>query len=411
MNLIISTTNYKHQNFTVSKTVRNIEWEGVKSVIFNDSVDSELDTILGLAEAFTKVEKFIYINDNLHSLFVGLLMGMNGDIYNDSTLLRDEDTLSFLISDYKNTGMTIKTADADVETLVKLITTLSNENAETLEKLIKNGFWLKTIESSVNNVGNELVRTGQANKTMVEIFNRTSDMVKHFSEESTKLQQEIDSLNKTLDDAEKNYGKGSMQSTPYIFPTYQVPTTIPRVLYVRVYSPCRFLLTFLNAYQHYLKMEKRINSKMLISVPKLKQFLIKYDKLPRLDAETVNNLNIGSLGDTLVTFEPRSTVLNSFFNMKTDLYIVVDMMYGDNLIAGYKVEQVNAITSLSDIETFRLTNDRTIVSLRGMNSNIVIPYIKTVNSKVPATSVYTYYNELCNDKAYAKLNNIIFGRG
>lgn len=411
MNLIISTINFKHHNFTVSKTLKNIEWEGIDAVIFHESIDSELDTILGLADAFSTVKKFIYINDNLHSLFVGLFMGMDGDIYNDSSLLKDEDTLNFLISDYKNTGMTIKTPEGDVEALVKLISALSNEKAETLENLIKSNFLLRSIEKSVNNVGKELVRTEQANKTMVEIFNRTADMIKHFSEEGAKLQQEIDSLNKTLDEVEKNFGRGGMLSTPYIFPTFQVPTTVSRVLYVRVYSPCRFLLTFLGAYQHYLKMEKRINSKMLIAVPKLKQFLAKYEKLPRLDAETVNNLNISNLGDTLVTFEPRSTVLNSFFNIKTDLYIVVDMMFGDNLIAGYKVEQVNAVTSLSDIETFKLKNDRTIVSLRGMHSNIVIPYIKNVNSKVPATSVYTYYNELCNDKAYAKLNNIIFGRG
>ena len=410
MNLIISNTNYKHNGYEVYNSMKNVEWETVDCLIFSDSLDSELEIILSIADAFTKVDKLIYITDKLNPLYISLFKGMGGDIYDDVSLLQDDETLNYLVEDYGTTGMTIKDVDTEVETIVKLLTTLSNENAKTLEKLIKNGFWLKSIENSVSTVSNEIQRVDKANKTMVELFNRTSDMVKHFGEESIQLQHEIEALTKSLELAEKNYGKPTMQSTPYYFPTFQVPPTVSKVLYVRVYSPCRFLVTFFSAYQHYLKMEKRLKSKLLIATPKLKQFLHKYGEFPRLDTETVGTLNLPSLGDTLVTFEPKNTVLNAFFNMKVDVHIVIDMMYGDNLIAGYKVEHLNAITSLSDIERFELKDDRTLISLRGKQSNILIPYMKEINSEKPVTTIYTLYNESCNGSAYEKINKILFGR-
>lgn len=407
MNIIVSTKKYNHYGFTTVQTVKNMEWEGINTVIFNNSIDNELEIVLSLTDAFEKVEKMIYIDDNLNPLYVSLFMGMGGDIYSDTEYLNQEDTLMYLIDEYKQTGMTVKTAEADIETLTNLLNTLSKDNSEVIEKLIKNGFWLKSIESSLTNVGSEIVRVGEANKTMIDVFNRTSDMFKHLKEESSNLKQEIDTLKLSLEQIELIHNKSGMKSTSFIFPTYQVPTTIPKILYIRVYSPCRFLLSFLMAYQHYLKMEKRLNSKLLIAVPKLKQHLKKYEDLPRLDIETVNNLNLGSLGDALVTFEPKSVVLNAFFNIRTDVYIVVDMMYGENLIAGYRVEGLNAVTSLSDINKFGLDSSKTIVSLRGTRANIVIPYIKDVNSQLSKSSMYTYYNSNCNDTAYKKLNKVI----
>lgn len=414
--LVVSTNRYEYANFKCIQSLQNLEWENVSVLIFNSTKDSEVDTILELSKALelskegSAVEKIIYINQQINSLYYGLFAGAQADIYNDETMLNDEETLEYLVSDYKNTGMTIKPPKQDVETISKFVATVSKESADSLAKLIKNAVWLQTLQNSVENVETALVRTDDANVGMVEMFNKTSEIIETLQEGQTRTTEEIEKLSKYLEEVEQSSTIKPMNL--FDFPTFQVPNTISKVLYIRVFSPCKYLFSFIEAYQHYLKMNKQINSKFLIAVPKLKQFIKKYENLTRLAPETINQRGIQSQ-ELFVTHEPKSQILSAFFNMKADMFIVIDMMFGNALLAGAKVVQFGAVTGLSDIQRYSVDPKRCIISGLGLGSNIIIPSIPNYGymsaagrTRVAAniTNKRTKYFEACKDKGYKHLD-------
>lgn len=403
--LVVSNVKRDYVNFRSVQTLQNIEWDGIEALIYNSSKDSDVDTILELTRACNVVPKVIYINKQINSLFYGFFSGAKGDIYEDESLLEDEETLQFLIDDYKKTGMTVKAPNDDFETISTFIANVSKEKVENLEKLVKNNMVLQTLKMSVENVETALVRTDKANVGMVEMFNKTSEIIENLQEGQEKTSTEIAKLSQAIENIEsKNIGGRSMNL--FDFPTFQVPNTIPRVLYVKVYSPCMFLTSFLLAYQHYLTMMKQKSTKFLICVPKLKQYIKKYEQFTRLAMETINQRGIQN-NSIFVTHEPKSQVLNAFFNMKSDIFIVVDMMFGDNLLAGAKIVQYNAISGMSDIKRYNLQVRNCIMPLSGYSNSIIIPKItsyslnKTPDGKQVQTNdaqKKTKYYEACGER-------------
>jgi hypothetical protein len=162
-------------------------------------------------------------------------------------------------------------------------------------------------------------------------------------------------------------------------------------------------------------MNKQINTKMLIAVPKLSQNVKKYNGVEfcRLAPDTINIRGIEQ-NNLFVTFEPKSMVMSKFFSMRADMFIVIDMMMGDEgLVKGAKVITLNAISGISDIKRFGLDQKRCIISPLGLSVNIVIPTLPGYTfTQVPGkgavpTNIQTKrgkYYERCKDGAYAKLD-------
>lgn len=414
LQLVISKNRHDYENFECRQSLLGIDWKDVSVLIFNNSKDDEVDVILELSKAGEIVEKVIYISQQINALYYGIFAGANADIYDDEGMLLEEEVLNYLVSDYKQTGMTIKPPSDDVETISKFVAAVSKESADSLLKLVNNSIWLQTLKSSVESVETALVRTDQANVSMVEMFNKTSEIIDNLQEGQMRTTEEIEKLSKYLEQVEQTSTVKSMNI--FDFPTFQVPNTVPRVLYIRVYSPCKYLFSFVEAYQHYLKMTKQISSKFLIAVPKLKQYIKKYENLARLSSETINQRGIQNQ-ELFVTHEPKSQILTAFFNMRADLYIVVDMMFGSALLAGAKVTQYSAVTGLSDIQRYGVDTKRCIISGAGLSSNIIIPTISNYaytnsgngKSRVPANSTVkrTKYFEVCKDKGYKALDTAL----
>ena len=413
LQLVVSKNRYSYSNFECVQSLDDIEWSNVSVLIFNSCKDDEVKTILGLSKAGEIVKKIIYINKQINALYYGLFSGINADIYDDEGMLEDEETLDFLVSDYKHTGMTIKAPNDDIETISKFVATVSKESAESLSKLVKNSFWIQTLKDSVENVGTALVRTDKTNEGMVEVFNKTSEMIETLKEGQKRTQDQIAELMRYIENTEK--ASNNKGANLYEFPTFSVPNTVPKVLYIRVYSPCKYLFSFIESYQHYLKMNKQINSKFLIAVPKLKQYIKKYENLTRLATETINQRGIQNQ-ELFVTHEPKSQILSSFFSMMADLFIVIDMMFGNALLSGAKIVEFGAVTGVSDIQRYQVDPKHCIISGAGLSSNIIIPGISNYaymsvagKSKVPSnlTNKRTKYVEACKDKGYRGLDTAL----
>ena len=410
---IVSLEKREYDTFKCTQSLQNIEWDSVDALIFNTTKDSDVEAILAISKAGEKVPKIIYINNVLNSLFYGLFTGLEADIYNDESMLQDEGILDFLISNYHETGMTVKSVNADVETIAKFIATVSKENAESLDKFLKNQILVKTLENSVKSVETSLVRTDEANVDMVKVFNKTSEMIGVLRENQDKTTTEIEKLSQYLEEVE-NKSHSNNNGAVIIFPTYTVPNIVKKVLYIQVLSPCIFLNSFIGAYQNYLQMTKQLKVKVLIAAPRLKQYIKKYGELTRLAPETIVTKGMAN-NNVFVTFEPKSNVLGAFFDYPADLHIVIDMMFNDPLIKGAKMVGLSAVSSLSDIKRFNLDAKRCIVPISGSTSSILIPRINGyAYTKVNGKSVIandntkrSAYFEACKDTAYAKLDKLL----
>ena len=304
----------------------------------------------------------------------------------------------------------------NVEPISKLLEIIASSSPEVLAQKINNDMWRRSLESSINAVENALVRTDEANVNMVEMFNKTSEIIDTLQQGQTRTTEEIEKLSKYLKEIEER-ATTSKGSGTIFFPTYNVTNATPKVLHVRVCSPCRFLFSFLSAYQDYLKMNKQINTKMLIAAPKLPQFIKKYEgpEFCRLAPDTLNIRGIEN--NTLyVTFEPKQPVLSKFFSMRADMFIVIDMMFGETLLKGAKVVTLNAVSGISDIARYGLDAKRCILSNGGMSSNIIIPTLQGYGyTTMPGrgyvpTNIQTKrgkYYEKCKDNAYMKLDTFL----
>ena len=410
---IVSNEKANYLNYKCTNTLQNIVWESVDVLIFNASKDTDVEAILALSKAGEIVPKIIYINSSLNSLFYGLFTGLNADIYTDESMLSDESILDFLVDSYHETGMTVKSVNEEVETISKFIATVSKENVKSLDTILNNQVLIETLKNSVKSVETSLVRTDEANGDMVKVFNKTSEMIQILKDNQDKTANEIEKLGQYLEEVESK--KNSSASTGVtIFATFSVPNTVKKVLYIQVLSPCIYLNSFVGAYQDYLKMTKQLKTKVLLAVPKFKQYIKKYGTLTRLAPETLATRGMSN-NDVFVTFEPKSNVLEAFFDYKADLHIVVDMLYSEPIIKGAKLVSLSAVTSLSDIKRFGLDGKRCIVPIQGAAVNIFIPriqnysYTKVGNQTKPTTAVAkkTAYFDTCREGAYAKLDKLL----
>jgi hypothetical protein len=401
--LLISINNYEIEGVKCSRTFRNIDWSEISCLIFHSSSDSDLDISLELSNIKGKLEKVIYINKSINPLYWCIFMGLDADIYDSEDYLQDASVLNYLIDNYKNTGMTIKAPDSDVETLAKCIENIASSNMEMVQQMLSNDFWLKTVNTAVTNVGAVIDRANKANIDVVAMIDRAKALIDSLERSQENTTRELEKLKQKIDEVERK----ERPNVVFSYNTYPVPATVQKVLYVRVYSHCRHLNTFLRAYQHYLKMTMQCTSRMLITVPKLKLYMEKYNDIPRLSPDNVDMINMGA-SDLYVTYEPKKVVLDRFFSQNVNLFIVVDMMFGELLLKGHMVEEFYSASGVSDIRHFHLDPSRTISPMVSLEGGISLPFIKnfsTFNANVKKAKCFEHLKE-----RYEKLDSVLFTR-
>lgn len=387
--LLVTTANYTLNEIRAVKSFVNIDWEGVSALIFHSTIDGDLDVIKELTSLKDRVGKVIYINSKINPLYYCIFTGLDADIYDSEDFLADESTLMFLVDSYKETGMTMKSANDDLDTLAKSIATISTSSLDGLQKLLSNEYWTKTLTTAVTNIDHTLARANQININVVDMLTESNKLIKELEESNGKTTEEISKLNNIIQDMERK----TKPSTPFFYASYTVPVNVPNVLHIKSYGECRYLNSFILAYQHYLKMSKQTNAKVLFIMPKLKLLMQKFREVgTRLAPESINIVEYQG-SQIFITYEPKKLILDSFFNQKgVELFIVIDLMYGDKLIEGHMVKDYFAVSSTTDITKFNLDLERCIIPISGTTKNIHIPHIKNYLKANDSTRRSMYFD-------------------
>lgn len=400
--LLVTTDNYNLKRIRTVKTFENIEWSNVSTLIFHSTTDPDISLIGELTSLKDKVDKVIYINSKFNPLYFCMFTGLDADIYDSEEFLSDDEMLEFLVDSYKETGMTVKSPNGDLEVLAKSIATISTSSVDGLQKMLSNEYWTKTLTTAVSNVDNAIARASQININVVEMLTESTKLIRDLEDTNIRTNDEIQKMQNIIQEMEKK----TRPSTPFIFSSYNVPVNVPKVLYIKLYGNCRYLNSFILAYQHYLKMNRQYNAKVLFLMPKLKLLMQKYrDVATRLAPESLGIVELQA-NSVFQTFEPKKSVMDAFFTQSgTQIFIVIDMMFGEKLLNGHMVKEVYGVGSSSDIERFKLNPSRCIMPISARRESILISHIKSYTQANAATKRSLYFDRCA--ESFKRLDKIL----
>lgn len=385
--VLVTTGEFNVEGVATMDSLKGVDELTTDCLVFNSSTDDDLVLALELSRLSDSVKKVIYIGKDISPLHYCLFMGVDADIYDSEDYLTDKETLMFLVDSYKTTGMTLKSPDSDVGILAKAIATLSSRDFDNIQQHLSNTFWLKTLNTAVESVELAFRKSSQVNSDVVAMVKEAGLLVDNLTSEQSNLSHELMSLRELLNDMQKL----PRANTPFHYPTYNVPYTVQNVMYVRGYSPCRYLNSFILAYQDYLKMHKQRTCKVLFVLPKLKSLMKKYEHIPRLATDSISMFDF-DLSPFYVTFEPKKMVLDSFFSQQNiGLFIVVDLTYSDVLLSGTMVKTFGAVSGLSDVVTFGLDSRTTFMSIVGQADALTIQHIMNYVNGTEQVKKTNYY--------------------
>lgn len=404
--LLVSIHNYDLPDIKSVKSLKNTDWSNVDCLIYHSSTDSELDVGLEISRLKGVVPKIIYINQNINPLYYCLFTGLDADIYESEDYLMDASVLQFLQDSYKETGMTIKPPSADLEVLAKGIETITSDNFENIKKLLDNPYWLKTLSTAVVNVEGAMVRNQGVSIGIDEMLSEVAKIVE------TKKQMEENASNE-LNDALRlitQMEKKPRPNTPFFFNTYKVPMNSAKVLYIKAYGNCKYLNSFILAYQHYLRNSKQYSSKLLVALPKLKMNIQRYESVARLAPDSIDMVDM-NISDVFITYEPKKIIMDAFFGQPNiQIFIVLDLMLDtDKLIKGHNVHELYALGSLSDVKRFNLKPERCLNALTTNKITLLIPHINKYAETNDSVRKQMYFDKCA--ETFKKIDDIILKTG
>lgn len=404
--VLITLNSYDLPDVQHYDSMKDINWDTVNCLVFNSSKDSDFETIRVLSLIKDRVEKIIYINKEISPLFYCIFTGLEADIYDSEEYLSDGSVLGYLVDSYKSTDMTVKSSSSEIERLTKCISDLSNSDMERVQELLGNAYWLKTLNRAVLNVSSSVVRSDKANVQVVSMLEETMHLIKTLEQAQANTTIEIENLKVLVKETEKN----ERHTKHLLYSKYNVPLTTPKVMYIHAVGPCRYLNSFILSYQDYLKMKRQYTSKILFILPNLNAYRKRYNEAPRISMDSIDLLRIEE-HDYFITFEPTKTVLDRFFTQKrVGLFIVVDLTFGDPLIAGSMVEKYYAASSAEDIARFNLDMKRTFLTYTGpADGPIIIPHIPKYASQAHSTRKSSYFDAV--KTRFVKLDSVLIKDG
>ena len=401
--LLVSKDTYDLEGVRCVRSFENIEWDTIDTLIFHSTSDEDMKVLYNLGAIRNMVSKVIYINRQINPLYYCIFTGLNADIYDSETYLEDMELVNFLVGSYKETGLTMKSADDSLEVLAKSIAAISSAPIEGLQKMLTNAYWTKSLTTAVSNLDRDISIVSKINIDVVEMMTETMKLIKDLEANNEKTDSELESLRATIRKMQEDIDTRVRTDEPsalYKFPQYNVPVNVNKVLYFKSYGHCRYLNSFVLAYRHYLEMMQNQKSRVLFIVPKLALQMKKFNGVgARLAQETISLIDYNT--NVYVTYEPRKQVLDAFFSQQGVInFLVVDLTFGDSLLRGHMVKEFYGVGSLSEMEFFKLEPTRTILPIVAKQNNILLKHI----------SAYSRANESGRRNLYFSDNKDAFER-
>lgn len=405
MRVIVSKTlQDNYQNFVVVdnfKKVRSLK--GVTLLVIHTFDDDAFNFGVFLSE-FKKngVENIIYINEKPIESVKNTVLGVKGKYFEDEFYFEDEEELLALVEecgeDVEEEGSSLAVVSTDI--IKDFI-----DRFQSGDSAIKAPVYLEQVREAVNELSvitqqqqTQLLAMGS---TAMETFERASMIIQNLAKQKKAIE---DSL-KTLEESRPAMStKSSMQGSIIFYPTYKY-TGSARVLVIREYSPCRFLTSFVLAYEHYLHYSKNKKVKLVFVHQKGQGVARKYTEFTSITQES---MILDSLYDSeiIATNNPKKDVLKKILSKPADIFIFVDRLYGQQDIVSGRCVKVNAVSGQSDLKRYGIEKKNTIFSVSKVDDALfTIPNIK--NYPVGKDIRSAAYMQICSKEMFTKLDAML----
>lgn len=412
MKYIVSTEDFKLRGYIVAKSLKDVDISACECLVFNDSIDDSVDDILILSKLRGKEIKCIYIAaeiDPLYSIAFNALDGLIVHYNEPESLLHDKEVLDYMVQNYKTSNMGIKSASQEFESLVECIkelcdTTDRKDVATLVDSTVNNNLWKKNLQVKIASVDAAVALSEVKDDVTLKLIKKLGGMLDEVTQSNAETTYSLGELQKTLAEMQVS----SKQNTITCYTKYTVNPANKHVLYVKEYSTCPFLKSFMCAYIRHIKRAKELNFKMLLILPKLKNVMEKYSEMPRLSPDSIKLVNIDDSDkeSVFITYEPTKAVMDKLFNSKYDGYIIVDCTFGADLIAGPTVTKLMAVSSCKEMIKLKVPENKTIMAMIDTGKNIGIPYFEEYASHKNDTAKISMYVTNCEHQ-YEKIDKML----
>lgn len=404
MRVLISTMHNKMGLYKVYKSVCDVkDWSKVDCLVYHSSTDNAMDAIFTFNNLPDSVKTRIYVNSIIDSLIYRTFISINGVVYTDEQFLDDAESLDYLIENAGNLGCEVIDAADNVDKLSECINTVIESDEETRLQLIKNPNWVQTLNGYMENMRGSVQLALRSNEQMREFLRTVDNYISEMHVKQSNTIAEVEKLRKNLEIYTQK------QSTLHAFGTYKPTVLTKPILYMRCAGDVQYITTFLLCLQQYIKTTKRSKSKLLIVRTPQYNYLSHYSDFYKLDANTVKYYDaVNNPREVFVTFEPVKTVMDKFFSLEADFYIVIDFLQNNKPILESTANVVDCMAYSSigyyentNINTKKIAKNRTFFAQRGVEGTNIIPYIAefehNMNERQKNTLMFKYTKDIMDN--------------
>lgn len=349
MRVIISQTlKDTFQEFVVVDNFRKIrELKGVDVLILHTFTEDDFEVGVFISEFYKSgIKNFVYINENPREGLKSTLVGVKGHIIEDEFYLEDEEELIALLDELalpeeENTSLAVASMDIIGDFIKRF---------EANDEAIKAPLYLEQVKDALNELSvqnerqqSQLLSMGGA---ALETFQKASTIIANINKQRKVIEEKLNDLaSKQQAQPSRAFG-GSI----LFYPTYKY-IGVPKLLLIREYSPCRYLTSFILAYEHYLHYNRNKRVKLIFIHQKGQGVARKYTDFTAITQES---MYLESLYDAeiIATNNPKSEVLKKIFARPNDVFIVVDRLYGQQDIVSGRISKLSAVSGNSDLKRF-----------------------------------------------------------
>lgn len=408
MRVIVSTTiGDNFINYKVVKSLTEViklcdgdNANNVTTLIYHSSEQSDFDVGVLFAKLRNSgIKRFIYINEHPISMVRMVIDGINPHcIFEDEFYLEDEEELNALLEEI-GVAEEEETSLISVNIIKDFIQSFVRD-----EERIKSKAYLTQVSNAIDDLAEttkiQSLQITTMGNSAIEIFERAGTLIRKMNDNKKVLEDKLQALQADHDNAPSSNGFGD--SIQFFAPYNYMGNG--KILVIREAYPTRFLTSFVLGYQNHLHMEMNKLAKLIFVVGKEPGIMSKYKEFVQI---TDQSMNISALYDEpiVVTNVPKKEVMRDLLTKSNEVYIVVDRLYGNNAIVKGRVNTIDVVSSLSDIDRYKLNPENCIACMAKRPD--LFGTLKTIKDyPIEVDSRQAAYLQVFED-LYAKLDRLI----
>lgn len=368
----------KYKVVTSLKEVGKIE--DIDCLVLHSFSEEDFEVGMFLSSlAKSGIKKFAYISSNVSLIIKMVVGGLEGLVEDADFYFESEEDLDEVLDGFfsnEDTGSDLKATSEIIADFIKGF--VNNDDR------VKTPVYLE----QVNNAVNELVVTSTASelaikdmsRATVETFKKVSKSISAITEQYKDLEEKLYSLDASAEALAKQprYEVQSNANAVWSYPTYQYMGS-SKILYIREYSPCRYLTSFVLAYANYVNFNLQKKCKVVFIYGRGAGIARKYSKgFTNITSESENNESLYD-NKLIATNVPKKPVMDSLTHTGEALIIIVDRLYGgDSIVSGQRITKLSAVSGVSDITRYSLALDEAVFPIISVPDSFCT--IKHINS-------------------------------